>query len=65
MKIILMFTQFMNRRSILGKLCGIFTIAWFVYNLLQLLPYPFSGRPDYFLVISSLLGFLFLKIETK
>ena len=63
MRNISLFTNFIANRTILGKICGIFTIAWFIYNLFQLFSPPFSGRPDYFFVISSFLGFIFFKIE--
>ena len=53
-----------QNRTILGKACGILTIAWCAHVFFQ----SFSNllnRPDIFFIICTFLGFLVFTVEKK
>ena len=52
-----------KERTILGKFCGIFAIAWFTHIFFQ--SQLSIDRPDIFFMVCNFLGFLIFKIDKK
>lgn len=50
-------------RTILGKFCGIFTIAWCTHVLFR--SQLAIDRPDTFFLVCNFLGFLVFKLDKK
>ena len=53
-----------HNRTILGKTCGILTIAWCTRIFFQSFPNPLN-RPDLFFIFCTFLGFLIFTFEKK
>ena len=51
-----------SERTVLGKFCGIFVIAWSTYIFFQSLS---IDRPDIFFMACNFLGFLVFTIDKK
>ena len=52
-----------KERTILGKFCGIFAIAWFTHIFFR--SQLSIDRPDIFFMACNCLGFLVFKIDKK